>query len=120
MELRNQAVALFGSKDSKLRFLKIMRDIERNLAAGGCPGRAGGGAHLSRNCRCASALSEVKVGWGCATDLLPPTMSIRSQLNTTTVDMLRSMFGRILIGRACLTNTPLQSGKPIFSRSCTN
>ena len=33
IELRNQAVALFGSKDSKLRFLKIMRDIERNLAA---------------------------------------------------------------------------------------
>ena len=33
IELRNQAVALFGSKDSKLRFLKIMRDIERNLVA---------------------------------------------------------------------------------------
>jgi len=33
IDLRNQAVALFGSKDSKLRFLKIMRDIERNLAA---------------------------------------------------------------------------------------
>ena len=33
LDLRNQAVALFGSKDSKLRFLKIMRDIERNLAA---------------------------------------------------------------------------------------
>jgi predicted PurR-regulated permease PerM len=33
IELRNQATALFGSKDSKLRFLKIMRDIERNLAA---------------------------------------------------------------------------------------
>jgi len=33
IELRNQAVALFGRKDSKLRFLKIMRDIERNLAA---------------------------------------------------------------------------------------
>ena len=32
IELRNQAVALFGSKDSKLRFLKIVRDIERNLA----------------------------------------------------------------------------------------
>ena len=32
IELRNQAVALFGSKDSKLRFLKIMRDIEGNLA----------------------------------------------------------------------------------------
>jgi predicted PurR-regulated permease PerM len=33
IELRNEAVALFGSQDSKLRFLKIMRDIERNLAA---------------------------------------------------------------------------------------
>jgi predicted PurR-regulated permease PerM len=32
IELRNQAVSLFGSQDSKLRFLKIMRDIERNLA----------------------------------------------------------------------------------------
>lgn len=33
IELRNQFVALFGDRDSKLRFLKIMRDIERNLAA---------------------------------------------------------------------------------------
>jgi len=33
IELRNEAVALFGTQDSKLRFLKIMRDIERNLAA---------------------------------------------------------------------------------------
>jgi predicted PurR-regulated permease PerM len=33
IELRNQLVALFGHRDSKLRFLKIMRDIERNLAA---------------------------------------------------------------------------------------
>ena len=32
IELRNQFVALFGHRDSKLRFLKIMRDIERNLA----------------------------------------------------------------------------------------
>jgi predicted PurR-regulated permease PerM len=32
IELRNQIVALFSSRDSKLRFLKIMRDIERNLA----------------------------------------------------------------------------------------
>jgi predicted PurR-regulated permease PerM len=32
IELRNQFVALFGGRDSKLRFLKIMRDIERNLA----------------------------------------------------------------------------------------
>jgi predicted PurR-regulated permease PerM len=32
IELRNQVVALFGHRDSKLRFLKIMRDIERNLA----------------------------------------------------------------------------------------
>jgi predicted PurR-regulated permease PerM len=32
IELRNQFVALFGDRDSKLRFLKIMRDIERNLA----------------------------------------------------------------------------------------
>jgi predicted PurR-regulated permease PerM len=31
-ELRNSAVALFASHDSKLRFLKIIRDIERNLA----------------------------------------------------------------------------------------
>jgi len=32
IELRNQAVTLFGNQDAKLRFLKIMRDIERNLA----------------------------------------------------------------------------------------
>src|SRR5580658_2916564 len=32
IELRNQAVSIFASHDSKLRFLKIMRDIERNLA----------------------------------------------------------------------------------------
>jgi len=32
IELRNQIVTLFGHRDSKLRFLKIMRDIERNLA----------------------------------------------------------------------------------------
>ena len=32
IELRNQFVALFGHRDSRLRFLKIMRDIERNLA----------------------------------------------------------------------------------------
>jgi predicted PurR-regulated permease PerM len=32
IELRNQLVALFGNRDAKLRFLKIMRDIERNLA----------------------------------------------------------------------------------------
>ncbi len=32
MELRNQAVAMFANRDSKLRFLKIMHDIERNLA----------------------------------------------------------------------------------------
>jgi predicted PurR-regulated permease PerM len=31
-ELRNQVLAMFASRDSKLRFLKIMRDIERNLA----------------------------------------------------------------------------------------
>lgn len=31
-ELRNSAVALFANHDTKLRFLKIMRDIERNLA----------------------------------------------------------------------------------------
>ncbi len=30
--LRNHAVAMFGNRDAKLRFLKIMRDIERNLA----------------------------------------------------------------------------------------
>src|SRR5580704_10344142 len=32
MELRTSLVALFGNRDTKLRFLKIMRDIERNLA----------------------------------------------------------------------------------------
>jgi predicted PurR-regulated permease PerM len=32
IELRNQFVALFGPRESKLLFLKIMRDIERNLA----------------------------------------------------------------------------------------
>jgi predicted PurR-regulated permease PerM len=32
IELRNQAVSMFTSRDSKLRFLKIMHDIERNLA----------------------------------------------------------------------------------------
>jgi predicted PurR-regulated permease PerM len=32
IELRNQFVTLFGPRESKLRFLKIMRDIERNLA----------------------------------------------------------------------------------------
>ncbi len=32
IELRNQVVSMFSSRDSKLRFLKIMRDIERNLA----------------------------------------------------------------------------------------
>lgn len=32
IELRNQFVTLFGHRDAKLRFLKIMRDIERNLA----------------------------------------------------------------------------------------
>jgi predicted PurR-regulated permease PerM len=32
IELRNEVVALFGHHDSKLQFLKIMRDIERNLA----------------------------------------------------------------------------------------
>ena len=31
-ELRNNAMAMFGSREAKLRFLKIMRDIERNLA----------------------------------------------------------------------------------------
>ncbi len=31
-ELRNSAVMLFANHDSKLRFLKIIRDIERNLA----------------------------------------------------------------------------------------
>ena len=32
IELRNQAVALFANRNSRLRFLKIMHDIERNLA----------------------------------------------------------------------------------------
>ena len=32
MELRTSLVSLFGNRDTKLRFLKIMRDIERNLA----------------------------------------------------------------------------------------
>jgi predicted PurR-regulated permease PerM len=32
IELRVHFVSLFGSRDAKLRFLKIMRDIERNLA----------------------------------------------------------------------------------------
>ncbi len=32
IDLRNQAVAMFGSRETKLRFLKIMHDIERNLA----------------------------------------------------------------------------------------
>ncbi len=31
-ELRNSAVTMFANRDTKLRFLKIMRDIERNLA----------------------------------------------------------------------------------------
>jgi predicted PurR-regulated permease PerM len=31
-DLRNHAMAMFGSREAKLRFLKIMRDIERNLA----------------------------------------------------------------------------------------
>jgi predicted PurR-regulated permease PerM len=31
-ELRNSAVSMFGSRETKIRFLKIMRDIERNLA----------------------------------------------------------------------------------------
>jgi predicted PurR-regulated permease PerM len=31
-ELRGSAMAMFSSRDAKLRFLKIMRDIERNLA----------------------------------------------------------------------------------------
>jgi predicted PurR-regulated permease PerM len=31
-ELRNHAMAIFSDRDAKLRFLKIMRDIERNLA----------------------------------------------------------------------------------------
>ena len=32
IELRTSLVSLFGNRDTKLRFLKIMRDIERNLA----------------------------------------------------------------------------------------
>ena len=32
IELRNHVVSMFGNRDAKLRFLKIMRDIERNLA----------------------------------------------------------------------------------------
>jgi predicted PurR-regulated permease PerM len=32
IELRANMVAMFGNRDAKLRFLKIMRDIERNLA----------------------------------------------------------------------------------------
>jgi predicted PurR-regulated permease PerM len=32
IELRNHAVSMFADHDAKLRFLKIMRDIERNLA----------------------------------------------------------------------------------------
>jgi predicted PurR-regulated permease PerM len=32
IELRNHAVSMFANHDSKLRFLKIMRDIEHNLA----------------------------------------------------------------------------------------
>ena len=32
IELRNHVVSMFGNHDAKLRFLKIMRDIERNLA----------------------------------------------------------------------------------------
>ena len=32
IELRTQAVTMFANRDSKLRFLKIMHDIERNLA----------------------------------------------------------------------------------------
>jgi predicted PurR-regulated permease PerM len=31
-ELRSNLVAMFGDRDAKLRFLRIMRDIERNLA----------------------------------------------------------------------------------------
>jgi predicted PurR-regulated permease PerM len=31
-DLRNHAMAMFSTRDAKLRFLKIMRDIERNLA----------------------------------------------------------------------------------------
>ncbi len=32
IELRRQLVSLFGDRDAKLRFLKIMKDIEQNLA----------------------------------------------------------------------------------------
>jgi predicted PurR-regulated permease PerM len=32
IDLRNSLVSMFGNRDTKLRFLKIMRDIERNLA----------------------------------------------------------------------------------------
>jgi predicted PurR-regulated permease PerM len=32
IELRTSIVSMFGNRDTKLRFLKIMRDIERNLA----------------------------------------------------------------------------------------
>jgi predicted PurR-regulated permease PerM len=32
-QLRNHVVSMFGNRDAKLRFLKIMRDIEGNLAA---------------------------------------------------------------------------------------
>ena len=32
IELRSQLVSMFGSRDAKLRFLKIMRDVEHNLA----------------------------------------------------------------------------------------
>jgi predicted PurR-regulated permease PerM len=33
IELRTHVVSMFGNRDAKLRFLKIMRDIERNLAS---------------------------------------------------------------------------------------
>jgi len=32
IDLRTSVVSIFGNRDTKLRFLKIMRDIERNLA----------------------------------------------------------------------------------------
>ena len=32
IDLRSSLVSIFGNRDTKLRFLKIMRDIERNLA----------------------------------------------------------------------------------------
>jgi predicted PurR-regulated permease PerM len=32
IELRNHLVSMFGDRDAKLRFLRIMKDIERNLA----------------------------------------------------------------------------------------